>query len=51
MKKKLLELVQVTNLFHTDELIFVWPSKNGNGCQNRFSGAKIWLLRRVGAKT
>ena len=51
MKQKLLEMVQVTVLFHTDELIFVWSFKNGNGRQNRSSGAKTGLLRRAGAKT
>ena len=35
MKQKLLEMVQGTFLFHTDEFIFVWSSKNGNGRQNR----------------
>ena len=51
MKQNMLEMVQVTILFHTDELIFVWSFKNGNGRQNRSSGTKSWLLRRVGAKT
>ena len=40
MKQKCLEMVQVTVLFHTDEFIFVWSVKNGNGRQNRSSGAK-----------
>ena len=44
-------MVQVTGLFHTDEFSFVRSLKNGNGCQNCSSGAKTWLLRRVGAKT
>ena len=43
-------MVQVTDLFHTDEFIFVWSLKNGNGCQNRSSGAKTLLLRWAGAK-
>ena len=51
MKQKWLEMVQVTVLFQTDDFIFVWPFKNGNGRQNRSSGAKIGLLRRAGAKT
>ena len=51
MKQKLLEMVQVTVLFHTYEFIFVWSFKNGMGRQNRSSGAKTWLFRRVGAKT
>ena len=45
-KQKLLEMVQV--LFHTDEFIFVWSFKNGNGRQNHSSGAKTWLHRRTG---
>jgi len=51
MKQKLSEMVQVTVLFHTNEFIFVWSFKNGNGRQNRSSGAKTRLLRRAGAKT
>ena len=51
MKQKLFEMVQVTVLFHTDEFIFVWSFKNGNGCQKRSAGAKTWLLRQAGAKT
>ena len=51
MKQKMLEMVQVTVLFHTDEFIFVWSFKNGNGRQNCSSGAKTGLLRRAGAKT
>ena len=51
MKQKWLEMVQVTVLYHTDEFIFVLSFKNANGGQNRSSGAKTWLLRRVGAKT
>ena len=35
MKQKLLEMVQVTVLFHTDEFIFVWSFKNGTRRQNR----------------
>ena len=35
MKQKLLEMIQVAVLFHTDEFIFVWSFKNGNGRQNR----------------
>ena len=50
MKQKLSEMVQVTVLFHTNEFIFVWSFKNGNGRQNRSLGAKIRLLRRAGAK-
>ena len=50
MKQKLLEMVQVTVLFHTNELIFVWSFKNANGRQNRSSGAKSGLLRRAGAE-
>ena len=41
VKQKLLEMVQATVLFHTDEFIFVWSFKNGNGRQNRSSGAKL----------
>ena len=33
-KQKLLEMGQVTVLFHTDEFILVWSLKNGNGCRN-----------------
>ena len=44
MKKKLLELVQITVLFHNDEFIFVWSFKNGNEGQYRSSGAKTGLL-------
>ena len=51
MKQKLFEMVQVTVLFHTDEFIFVWSFKNGNGRHNRSSGSKNGLLRRAGAKT
>ena len=51
MKLKLLEMVQVTYLFHTDDFIFVKSFKNGNGRLNRSSGAKTGLLRRAGAKT
>ena len=36
---------------HTDEFNFVWSIKNGNGRQNRSSGAKTGLLQRAGAKT
>ena len=50
MTQTLLEMVQVTVLFHTDEFIFV-SFKNRNGRQNRSSNAKTWLLRRAGAKT
>ena len=50
MKQNLLEMVQVT-VFHTDEFIFFWSFKNGNGRQNRSWGAKTWLLRRAGTKT
>ena len=50
-KQKWLEMVQVSDLFHTDEFIFVWSFKNGNGRQNRSSGAKTGLIRRAGAKT
>ena len=28
------------SMFHTDEFIFVWSFKSGNGRQNRSSGAK-----------
>ena len=50
MKQKLVEKVQVTVLFHTDD-IFVWSFKNGSGRQNHTSGAKVWLLGWDGAKT
>ena len=50
IKQKLLEMIQVTVLFHNDEFIFVWSFKNGNGRQNRSSDAKNGLLRRTGAK-
>ena len=32
-EKKLLEMVQVTVLFHTDEFTFVWSSKTGTGAK------------------
>ena len=51
MEQKLLEMVQVTVLFHTNEFIFVRSFKNGNGRQNHSSGAKTELLRRAYAKT
>ena len=51
MKQKLLGMIQVTVWLHTDEFIFVWFHKNENGRQNRSSGAKTELLRRVGATT
>ena len=51
MKQKLSKMVQVTVLFHTYMFIFVWSIKNGNGRQNRSSGAKTGLLRRAGAQT
>ena len=35
MKQKLLEMVLVTALFYTDEFIFVWSFKTGNGRQNQ----------------
>ena len=50
MKQKFSEMVKDTVLFHTDEFIFLWSFKNGNGRQNRSSGAKTGLLRRAGAK-
>ena len=41
MKQKLVEMVQVTVLRHTDEFIFDRIGfKNGNGRQNSSSGAK-----------
>ena len=46
MKQKLSEMVQV--LFHIDEFSFVWSFKNGNGRQNRSSGATAGLLRHDG---
>ena len=51
MKQKLLEMVQFTVLFHTDECIFVWHFKKRKWHQNRSSGAKTGLLLQVGAKT
>ena len=51
IKRKLLEMVSVTFLFHTDEFILVWSFKNGNGRQNRSSGSKTGFLRRTGSKT
>ena len=33
MKQKLLEMVEVTVLFHTDEFIYVWSFKNGTGAK------------------
>ena len=48
---KVVGMVQVTVLFHTDEFIFVRSFKNGNGRQNRSLGAKTGLLQRAGAKT
>ena len=43
MKQKLLEIVQVTVLFQTDEIIFVWSFKNGNGRQNHpLLGCQNW---------
>ena len=50
MKQILLEMVQVTVLFHTDDFFFIWSFKNGNGRQNCSLGAKAGLLRRAGAK-
>ena len=44
MKQRLMEMVQVTALFHTHEFIFVWSFKNGNGRQNPSSGAKRGYL-------
>ena len=41
MRQKLLEMFQVTVLFHTDEFIFVWSFKNGNGRQTTPRGPKI----------
>ena len=41
MRQKLLEMFQVTVLFHTDEFIFVWSLKNGNGCQTTPRGPKL----------
>ena len=38
MKQRLLEMVQVTVLFHSNEFIFALSFKIGNGCQNRSSG-------------
>ena len=51
MKQKLLEMVQVTVLFHNDKFIYVWSFKNGKGRQNCSSGAKTGILRRVGLKS
>ena len=33
MKQKLLEMVQVTVLFHTDEFIYVWSYKTETGAK------------------
>ena len=51
MKQKLIEMIQVTALLHTDGSIFVWIYKNENGRQNHSLGAKTELLRRAGATT
>ena len=48
MKQKLLEMVQGTVLFHTDELIFVCSFKNGIGRQNHSSVAKTGLITSMG---
>ena len=54
MKQKLLEMVQDTVLFHTDECIFVWSFKNGNGRQNRSLGAKLgyfdWRVPKLSSR-
>ena len=47
MEQKLLEMVQETIVFHTDEFIFVWSFKNGNGRQNCSSGDKTGFDGRV----
>ena len=39
-------MIQVTVLIHTDEFIFVWSFKNGNGRSNSSVGAKTELIRR-----
>ena len=51
MNQKLLEMVQVTVLFHTDEFIYVWSYKTETGAKTAPRGAKTGLLRWVGAKT
>ena len=40
-------MVQVTVMFHTDEYIYVWSFKNGNGRQNRSSGVETYLDGQV----
>ena len=44
MKQKLLKMIQVTVLFHTDEFNFDWSFKNGNERHNWSSGATTGLL-------
>ena len=51
MKRKLLEIIQVTVWLHTDEFKFAWFHKNENERQNHPSGAKTELFRRAGAST
>ena len=42
MKPKLLEMVEVTVFFcHTDEFIFVWSFKNGNGAKTALRVPKL----------
>ena len=48
MKQKLLEMVQVTVFFHTDELIFVCSFKNGNGRVPRLSSRVTLATSRRG---
>jgi len=49
MKQKLLEMVQVTVLFHTDEFIFVLSLNNGNGRQNLL-GCHNWVTSTGGCQ-
>jgi len=49
MKQKLLEMVQVTLLFHTDEFIFVLSLNNGNGRQNLL-GCHNWFTSTGGCQ-
>ena len=41
IKQKLLEMIQVTVLFHTDEFILVWSFKNGTGAKTTHRVPKL----------
>ena len=50
MKQKLLKIIQVTIWLHTDEFIFVWSYKSGNGRQNRSPSAKTDGVTSMGGR-